>query len=391
MERIIIHLDLDAFFCSVEEVMNPKLKGKPFAVGGEPGQRGVIASCSYAARKFGIHSAMPTSYALRLYPKLILINPNHRNYIDFSQKFIDIIKSYSAIFEQVSIDEAFLDISSHKLKPMQLAVEIQRILNNELHLPCSLGIATNKLVAKIANDVSKKEHNSISPPNKITIIRPGNEEALLSPLPVRMLIGVGEKTEKRLNNMGVITIGDLAKISLKTLIDSFGKYGNNLYLHSRGIDDSLVHNQHRYKSISRESTFKKDTRDLSIIYKKLDDLSMSVSSRAKHKNKFGNIIKLKLRWDDFVTITKQHTLLSPTNDSRIICTETKYLLMQSLTRRNKIRLIGVGLSGFDSRENKQLSFLNNSDAINKEYVINQVIGDINAKFGVKLIKKGLKR
>jgi len=214
MERKILHLDLDAFFCSVEELLTPDLKGKPFAVGGNPQGRGVVSSCSYTARNFGVHSAMPMARALVLCPQLIVIHHRHGLYSEYSLKVMQILRSYTPLFQQVSIDEAFLDVSDLPQPAVAIAREIQARVDREVHLPCSLGVATNKLVAKVANDFGKSQVRSGEAPRQITVISPGQEAAFLAPLDIQALWGIGPKTAQKLRDRSIQTIGELAELPL---------------------------------------------------------------------------------------------------------------------------------------------------------------------------------
>ncbi len=228
MPRKILHLDLDAFFCAVEENLDPSLRGQAFAVGGQPDQRGVVASCSYAARVYGVRSAMPMAQAVRLCPNLI-IRPNRRGvYGDVSRSVMAILHDLTPLVEQLSIDEAFLDVSLLPDPAELLARRLQERINTELHLPCSLGVASNKLVAKIANTVGKARARSSIPPNAITIVPPGDEAAFLAPLPASELWGVGPKTAEQLARLDIHTIGDLARWPETDLIRRFGQHGQAL-------------------------------------------------------------------------------------------------------------------------------------------------------------------
>ncbi|MBL8050248.1 MAG: DNA polymerase IV [Anaerolineales bacterium] len=220
MPRTILHLDLDAFYCSVEEVENPELKGKPFAVGGKPNERGVVASCSYAARAKGVRSAMPMSKAIQLCRDLIIVSGRHKLYSEYSEHVMSKLRNLTPLVEQISIDEAFLDISNLDEDPTRLALDLQADIRVELQLPSSIGIASNKLVAKIATEVGKKS-NKIKdmPPFGFTIVPVGKEAEFLSPLPANMLWGVGPKTYARLSELGIKTIGDIAQWPQKELIN----------------------------------------------------------------------------------------------------------------------------------------------------------------------------
>src|SRR5512142_655105 len=236
MPRTILHIDLDAFYCAVEETRNPDLRGKAFAVGGRPDERGVVASCSYAARRFGIRSAMPMARAVRLCAGLLIVPGRHRLYSEMSREVMKRLKAITPEIEQISIDEAFLDISGLSEPPEQLARRLQAQIRDELGLPSSIGIASNKLVAKIATEVGKKSGKGDGPPFGLTIVPPGEEAAFLAPLPADMLWGVGPKTSARLTELGIRTIGDLARWPEGDLIRLFGENGRDLARHARGED-----------------------------------------------------------------------------------------------------------------------------------------------------------
>ncbi len=225
MLRKILHLDLDAFFCAVEEQRDPNLRSKAFAVGGRPETRGVVASCSYAARRFGVRSAMPMARAVKLCPHLIIVPSHFDAYRAASQQVMAHLYQLTPLVEQVSIDEAFLDVSDRPEPAEGLARRLQTTINTELNLPCSLGVATNKLVAKIANDVGKAAARSDQPPNALQVVPPGQEAAFLAPLPVEALWGVGPKTAERLHGLGLHTIGDLARWPEADLGRRFGQHG----------------------------------------------------------------------------------------------------------------------------------------------------------------------
>ena len=244
MPRTILHLDLDAFFCAVEELHEPSLRGKAFAVGGRSEERGVVASCSYAARRFGVHSAMPTSRALRLCPGLLVISHHRGNYGEMSEKVMQRLHDLSPLVEQISIDEAFVDISDLHEPPETIARRLQKRVNDELGLPCSVGVATNKLVAKIATEVGKKTAKKDQPPNAVTVVPPGTEAAFLEPLPATMLWGVGSKTAAKLAGVGIKTIGDIARAPEADLIHRFGENGRDLSRRARGEDDSPIATSH---------------------------------------------------------------------------------------------------------------------------------------------------
>ena len=392
MARKILHLDLDAFFCAVEETQNPHLRGKPFAVGGKPDERGVVASCSYAARKAGVRSAMPMSRALRLCPGLIVVPGRHRLYGEFSKKVMDILHNQSGLVEQISIDEAFLDISDIRDDPERFARGLQARIRDEVHLPCSIGIASNKLTAKIATEVGKalalkriKAQGLAEPPNAVTVVPVGKEAEFLSPLPADMLWGVGPKTSQRLTELGIHTIGDIARWPEAELIRLFGENGRDLWRHARGIDDRLVITEHETKSISQEVTFSVDVRADKVLEKTLREQSAEVARQLRKNNLAGKTVKLKLRWPDFTTLTRQMTLTNPTNMEDEIA-KTALELMKSVRKPNQaVRLIGVGVSGLGEPV-RQLGLWDvDSERARK---VQEALDALQEKYGKKVIHRG---
>jgi len=344
LPRKIIHMDLDAFFCAVEELHDPSLVGKPFAVGGRPEGRGVVASCSYAARVYGVHSAMPTAQALRLCPGLIVIPGRHHEYTAYSRRVMQHLSNLTDAVEQISIDEAFIDVTDLKAPAREIAETLQRTLWDELHLPCSLGVASNKLVAKIANTVGKATAEPGRPPMAITVVPPGQEAAFLAPLPVVELWGVGPKTAQRLEALGVKSIGDLATWPEGDLVQRFGTYGHDLIRRAQGIDTRSVASEHRIKSMGRETTFVRDVTDEMTLRRVLCQLVEDVGQRLRRAGRAGNTVKLKLRWADFTTITRQITLEEPTAYDDVILQAAEGLLRAHWPKGRAVRLIGVAVS-----------------------------------------------
>ncbi|HEX2696300.1 MAG TPA: DNA polymerase IV, partial [Anaerolineales bacterium] len=318
MARTILHLDLDAFFCAVEEIHDPDLRGKAFAVGGKPDERGVVASCSYAARQFGVRSAMPMSRAVRLCPGLIIVGGRHHLYREVSKQVMARLHDLTPLVEQISIDEAFLDISDLRADAEQLARRLQAGIRDELHLPSSIGIASNKLVAKIATEVGKTlrlrertpsaQDDKIGPPFGLTIVPAGEEAAFLAPLPADMLWGVGPKTSARLTELGIHTMGDIARWPESELIRLFGENGRDLARHAKGQDDRPIVTERETKSISQEITFSKDVRDDRSLERTVREQSAEVARQLRKNQLAGTTIKLKLRWPNFTTLTRQTTL-----------------------------------------------------------------------------------
>jgi DNA polymerase IV len=385
MPRTILHLDLDAFFCAVEELRDPSLRGKPFAVGGQPDQRGVVASCSYAARQFGVRSAMPTARALKLCPELIIISHHHGNYGEMSDKVMERLDNLSPLVEQISIDEAFVDISDIREPAEVTARKIQTQVRTELGLPCSVGVASNKLVAKIATEVGKHSARGAGPPNAVTIVPAGQEAEFLAPLPVEMLWGVGPKTASSLSDLGIKTIGDLAAWNEKNLVERFGENGREMARHARGISDSPVVTEHEVKSISQETTFARDVRDDKELESTLKELSAQVGRRLRRSDLTGKTVKLKIRWPDFTTLTRQATLSSPTDQDDEI-TVTVIRLMKDVRSSGKpVRLIGVGVSGLTT-EARQLELWGMESEKRRKF--QGVIDELQDKFGEKTVHKG---
>jgi DNA polymerase IV len=343
--RKIVHIDLDAFFCAVEEQRNPALRGVPFAVGGRPESRGVVASCSYAARRLGIHSAMPMSQAVRRCPHLIIVPADHRLYGEVSRKVMALLYELTHLVEQLSIDEAFLDVSGHPESAPTLAARLQERIRMELDLPASFGVATNKLVAKTATDVGKAAVATGDYPNAIQVVPPGEEAAFLAPLPARALWGVGPKTAERLAEMGINTIGDIARFPVSILEQHFGKNGRDLHVRAQGIDERPVETERETKSISQETTFTQDVSDGERLHRVLRDQALQVSRRLRQSNLAGTTVKIKLRWSDFTTLTRQASLEQPTQDAEEITRIVGRLLDRHRPPGRAVRLIGVGVSG----------------------------------------------
>ena len=386
MPRTILHLDLDAFYCSVEEIQNPELRGKPFAVGGKPDERGVVASCSYAARALGIRSAMPMSRAVRLCRDLIIVPGRHKLYAEYSEQVMDKLHKLTPLVEQISIDEAFLDISDIQEDKPRLALDLQRSIRTELNLPSSVGIASNKLVAKIATEVGKKSSKKRNePPFGFTIVPAGEEAQFLSPLPADMLWGVGPKTNARLAELGIHTIGDIAHWPEKELASLFGENGRDLWHHANGIDNRPVVTEYETKSISQETTFNVDIRDEKTLLKTLREQSHEVARQLRKNDLAGKTIKIKIRWPDFTTLTRQVTLPTSTdNEDEIYRAAVK--LMNTVRKPNQaVRLLGVGVSGIGAPV-RQLSLWDAGSE--KSRKLQEVVDELQEKYGKGVIRKG---
>ncbi len=388
MPRAIIHVDLDAFYCAVEELRTPALRGQPFAVGGRPEGRGVVASCSYAARAFGVHSAMPMGRALRLCPQLIIVPPNFPLYRRASRAVMARLHAVTDRVQQLSIDEAFLDVTEHAMPAATLAKALQDQIRDELKLPCSLGVASNKLVAKIATDVGKVARRTGQTPSALYVVPPGEEAAFLAPLPASVLWGVGPKTAERLAALGMQTIGDIAARPVEALVREFGKHGHDLAQHARGIDERPVTTERVARSISKETTFARDIRDRETLWQTVQEQAAQVARKLQAEGLTGTTVKLKLRWADFTTLTRQ-TSMGPTDDEALLTQAAGWLLDQVWERGRPVRLIGVGVSGLEARA-RQLSLLDadSQDAGGREGRLQEAIATIRERFGENAVYRG---
>lgn len=385
MERKIIHLDLDAFFCSVEELLDPSLKGKVFAVGGSPNGRGVITSASYAARQFGIRSAMPSREALKLLPDLIFVRSGFRQYGEYSKKVMDILRDTTPIVEPVSIDEAFLDVSDMSQPVSSIALDLQKRVMQETGLPCSLGCATNRLVAKMANDYGKKQVKSGRAPQKITVIEPGKEEEFLAPLDIQALWGVGPKTAAQLRQRGITTIGRLAALSELEIKTFFGRHGESIQRRAKGLDNTPVYPESGDpKSISNEITFHEDKDDEEELLIILRSLSEKVGSRLRKKELAGSVVQIKIRYSDFSTYTRQTSMGDCTNLDQDIYEKAGNLFLKHWSRGRPVRLLGVGVTNLD-KPHRQLSLWENDSG--KRADLTRAVDDLRERFGKDIIKR----
>jgi DNA polymerase-4 len=392
MPRTILHIDLDAFYCAVEETRNPELRGKAFAVGGKPEERGVVASCSYAARRMGVRSAMPMGRALRLSPGLIIVSSRHGLYSEVSHQVMERLHDLTPLVEQISIDEAFLDISEIHESPEIVARKLQARIHDELQLPCSIGIASNKLIAKIATEVGKslalweiKAMGEVKPPNAVTVVPFGEEAAFLSPLPADMLWGVGPKTSARLTELGIHTIGDIAKWPESEMNRMFGENGRDLARHSKGIDDRPITTERETKSISQEITFSRDVRDDKILEKTVREQSTEVARQLRKNDLAGSTVKLKIRWPDFTTLTRQTTFNHRTDQEDEIAKAALDLLKSVRKPNQAVRLIGVGVTGI-GQPIRQLGLWDMEDE--KSRKLQEAVDELREKYGKNIIQHG---
>ena len=381
MVRTIMHIDLDAFFVSVEQVLNLELRGKLVVVGGKPDRRGVVASASYEARAFGLHAGMPLSTASRLCPQAIFIEGNFSRYSEASKKFMAILADFSPFLEPMGIDEAYLDATGFESlygSILQMAKAIKQRVKDELGICASIGIASNKVVAKVASDLSK--------PDGLILVEAGKECSFLAPVLIDKLPGIGKKTEQILKGLGVNTIGELANMPLDTLKSHFGVFGEVLHQFANGIDDREVEAPGETKSISRETTFAKDTRDRSFLKATLRYLSERVSAELRERGKLARCVTLKLRYADFTTITRRHTLKRSDDTDQTIFDTGVRLLNRALTAdRQLIRLIGIGVSSLAEPE-RQLDMLDSSAQRRRQ--LDRTIDRIRKKYGFTAIQTG---
>jgi DNA polymerase-4 len=375
--RTIIHIDLDAFFCSVEELLDPSLAGTAFAVGGAAGERGVISTASYAARKFGVHSALPTARALRLCAGLRLLPGRHGLYRDYSHRVMVFFDGETPLVEQISIDEAFLDLTGDPRTGGEVAAVLQARIANEVGLPSSFGVAANKLVAKIATNVGK--------PKGLIVVPSGHEAAFLAPLPIAMLWGVGPKTQARLIELGLVTIGDVAAWPAPDLEQRFGAWGAELARHARGVDDRPVETERDAKSISKETTFARDVSDRATLRRTLLELCDQVASSLRRQGLVARTVKLKLRWPPFETITRQAALPQPSDLEDDIFGSAFALFAAAWSRGRPVRLIGVGVSSLQTPARQLGLFGTGSE--DRAGKLAEAVDKIRAKYGWDAVKR----
>jgi DNA polymerase-4 len=316
-----------------------------------------------------------------------MVSRNHRDYSRYSREVMQCLKQFSDQVEQISIDEAFIDITELGPDPKSVGLKIQSLILNELKLPNSIGIASNKLVAKIATDVGKIASGRDDYPNAITVVPPGEEQSFLAPLPVEMLWGVGPKTRERLERFNIHTIGDLAGFSEIELAEKFGKHGYDLSRRAKGIDKRDIVTSRGIKSVSNERTFREDLGRKSEVLNYLTTLSEKVSQRLQKKNLRGKTIQIKVRWSDFTTITRQSTLNQSTNEFKIIQKEAAKLLDQVWQEGRLIRLVGVGVHNLDDKA-QQLGLWDTN--AKKDIQLQEALEKIREKYGKNMISRGLK-
>lgn len=371
---------MDAFYASVEEREHPELKGCPVVVGGPSESRGVVAAANYAARKFGVFSAMPMSQASKLCPDLQILPVNMALYVSVSKQIHEIFNRYTPEIEPLSLDEAFLDVTaSIKLfgSAAEIAKKIKDDIKQELQLVVSAGVAPNKFVAKIASDYDK--------PDGFVVVEEKDMQNFLDPLPVKRIWGVGKKTEQQLNNYGINTIKDIRAQSERWLIDRFGKHGDHIFRLANGRDKREVISDAKAKSISSENTFSEDISNKDTLIAYLSYLTEQVAARLREKSRKGKTVNIKIRFHDFTTVVRSKTLPVSTNQTEQIWQTVKILFNTTVTKPSPIRLLGVGVSGFNNKKAHQGDLFSEE---NKYDELDEITDEINKRFGKLKIHRG---
>lgn len=380
---MILHVDMDAFYASIEERDHPELVGLPVIVGGTPEGRGVVAAANYVVRKYGVRSAMPTATALRLCPQAVVLPPRIGYYAEVSAQIREILDRYTPSVEPLSLDEAFLDVTG-SLPLFGSAIEIARKIKHDIQatlcLTASVGVAPNKFLAKIASDLRK--------PDALVVVDPDQIQAFLDPLPVGRLWGVGRVTGRVFEQMGIETIGQVRSLTVEELHRRFGKLAEHLWQLAHGVDDRRVVADREAKSISHETTFATDLGDPELLRAWLLELVEQVACRSRRQHLYGRTVQLKLRFSDFETITRSRTLPESTHHTRDIWEAAAQLLEDGLSARNlEVRLIGVGLSGLESGHLRQKSLFAD-EKHTREARLDSVQDEIQERFGAAALRRG---
>jgi len=379
---MILHVDMDAFYASVEQRDDPSLLGKPVVVGGTAEGRGVVAACSYEARKFGIHSAMSAHRAKQLCPQAIFIRPRIEYYATVSQKLRQIFEEFTPLIEPLALDEAFLDVTfcERLLGPAKnIGLRIKTLVQERLQLTASVGVAPNKFIAKIASALDK--------PNGFVVVSPEQIQSFLDPLPVGCIWGVGKVTAEAFRRLAISTIGQLRQLSRDSLNDLFGTSGEHYWRLSRGIDDRPVVTDRESKSISNETTFVEDIQDDEDLKAWLVTLVEQVSRRLRKNNRTGKTIELKIRFSDFTSLTRSRTLGIPTNITSELLETGLELLCNRLPKNHlPVRLMGFGVSNLDADGLTQLQLFDESERV-QQRSIDKVADEIAKKFGTNALHR----
>ena len=380
---MILHVDMDAFYASVEERDRPELQGQPVIVGGTPEGRGVVAAANYVVRKYGVHSAMATAEALRKCPNAVVLRPRMDHYVEISHQIREIFNRYTPVVEPLSLDEAFLDAtgSVRLFGPVEaIGRAVKKDIRDELQLVASVGVAPNKFLAKLASDLEK--------PDGFTVIAPDAVQAVLEPLPVTRIWGVGKATKQKFDGLGIRTIGDLGNLSLQQLQNSFGKIGQHFWELARGIDERQVVADREAKSVSHETTFGQDVRDGDVLRAWLMELTEQVAGRMRRNNVQGRTVNLKVRYGNFDTITRSKSLPQSTNATNVLWSVVSEMLDYQLTHRSPIvRLLGMGVSNLQRPSSVQQSLFAEVQH-ERDTKLDEVADQIRRRFGTTSLRRG---
>jgi DNA polymerase-4 len=379
---MILHVDMDAFYASVEERDHPELVGKPLIIGGTPEGRGVVAAANYVIRKFGVHSAMPTATALRLCPQAIVLPPRLEYYARISEQIRQIFDRYTPLVEPLSLDEAFLDVTGSESlfgPSASIGRKIKQEIREELRLTASVGVAPNKFLAKVASDLEK--------PDGFVVVDSQRVQEFLDPLPVGRLWGVGRVAGEAFDRLGVRTIGELRQLSPELLRRRFGESGEHFRRLAHGIDERRVVPDREAKSISHETTFAKDLDDPHVLRAWLLELSEQAAWRLRRHKLRGRTVTIKVRFDDFQTITRSQTLDEPTDITQEIAQTALGLLTDRMpARRLRVRLLGVGISGFDNPEQVQVGLFADDDR-RRQTRLDETADRLKERFGSNALQR----
>ena len=383
----ILHVDMDAFFVSVEQLRRPELRGLPVAVGGT-GSRGVVASASYEARAYGVHSAMPAGQARRLCPEIVFLPGDHELYSEVSGRIMDILRSFTPLVEPLSVDEAFLDVSGAHRPPVEIGHLIRERVYEHEGINCAVGVASVKFLAKLSSKLAKPKPTPSGPSGGAGVfeVPAGEERVFLAPRPVQDIWGVGPVTLAKLNRIGIATIGELAEFPLGRLEEVIGKaHARHLHTLANAVDPRPVVPEMAAKSMSREETFARDIHTHEDLGAELVTLSDSVASRLRAAGVAGRTVTIKVRFGDFTTITRSHTLASAVDSGVVLAREAKQLL-KAVDVAPGVRLIGVGVSELEDSDQRQLSF--DDTAAPSWHDVDQAIDRIRGRFGSGAIRPG---
>ncbi|MEO8496004.1 MAG: DNA polymerase IV [Planctomycetota bacterium] len=378
---MILHVDMDAFYASIEERDQPELVGHAVVVGGTPEGRGVVAAANYVARTFGVHSAMPAAQAKRLCPHAIFLRPRMEHYADVSAQIRSTFERYTPLVEPLSLDEAFLDVTGSESlhgAAMKIAQDIKREIRDSLSLVASVGVAPNKFLAKIASDLEK--------PDGLVVVDPARVQEFLDPLPVNRLWGVGKVTGKVFEKLGVQTIGQLRQLSVERLRQHLGNTAMHFWELAHGIDERPVTSEREAQSISHEKTFSADIEEPSLLRAWLLELTEQVACRLRRQGFKARTVNLKVRYDDFHTVTRAHTLSTPTNVTEEIWQAASMLFERIPSRPLKLRLLGVGVSNLGLGTLTQLDLFTAPEH-ERQSRLDEVADDIKAKFGSSSLQR----